>query len=577
MKLLRSGLLLLALLVVASQARAEELTTWVDRNLLKAGETLLLTVRWDGRGAGATPDFSILNRDFEILQPPRRSSHQSFSLINGARSAENYTEYTVTLEPRHTGRLLIPAFSMNGKKSSPIQITVEPLSGEERQLQDETVFFITQVDAQSIYVQSQLHYTVKLFYAIEEPTPSGRRQVTVSGKVPPTPQLADAVIESFGVEKRYQANRNQRRYSVLEWQYLIFPQKSGILHLPPEHFSGEIRLGYGNARRVRAQSQGHSIQVRPKPASYPDGAAWLPARKLHLKESFDTVPPRFAIGEPITRSLKLSAEGILGTALPELPALRLDQARTYADPPRIDEESIQSGIRSQREESTGIVPVSGTELILPEVSLYWWDTQADELKIASLPLQRYQIRPAPAAAAESVAAQPEAVSLPVAEPDFAGHALDLLPWLLPSHLLLILGWLTTVIYYRRSGGSRKSRSARAETGDPDLSGDEAFNRLKKLTGKPAQFRTQLIRWSRLHSGFSHQRHSSLGDLARAFDDPELTDLLGELDQSVHGALRPDNSRTSSPDCKRIIQKLDQLTAAQPQPTRQHSLAPLNPV
>src|SRR5690606_3555993 len=62
--------LLLALL--AGAALASELTASVDRTRVGEGESLTLTLRYQGQALG-DPDFSDLGRDFDILSTQRQS------------------------------------------------------------------------------------------------------------------------------------------------------------------------------------------------------------------------------------------------------------------------------------------------------------------------------------------------------------------------------------------------------------------------------------------------------------------------------------------------------------------------
>lgn len=551
-------------LTTAGQVLAANLTTSVDRNVLKEGETLALKVRLNGKRTNSGLDVAPLEQDFQIDQSPQQSSRQSFTVIDGRRRSSSYTEYTLSLLPKRTGHLVIPSLDLDGFTSRPIQIRVLPLSIQERQTRNQTAFFITEVDAPEIYVRSQLIYTVKLYYAAR--TENGLLPVSVNGSFPPPPQLKDAVIESFGTARRYHANRNQRRYLVHERRYLIFPQSSGELQLPPEQTY--IRWGQPGrpSSRLSVISSGHKIRVKPRPASYPAGAEWLPARNLRLEETFDRTPPGFRVGESVSRTLRLRAEGIVGSGLPPLPALTLDDAKTYADPAVIDEEFTETGIRSARLEVTGIVPTGGQLLRFPEVSVHWWDLETDSLQVALLPGRQYPVTGAPEAVRAPVRTAP-----PIEvqeEPGAAGF--NWLPWLLASHLLLLCGWLASSLYYRQRLTREKSAAAPAESPVP-VSAAEALQKLS-ATEDPAVFRNRLLEWSRL---YWNQRHSSLADVARAFRDPELSQLLAGLELGLYGQYRTGEVQSAPPDCKKILQRLKKLSRKEA-PAAAHGLAALNP-
>ncbi len=90
-------------LCAAASSSWAELSATANRTVLDSNETLQLRVRLDAQAFRSEPDFSPLQKDFEILSNNRQ---QQYSSVNG--KAESYTDWNLTLMPKRTGIILIP-------------------------------------------------------------------------------------------------------------------------------------------------------------------------------------------------------------------------------------------------------------------------------------------------------------------------------------------------------------------------------------------------------------------------------------------------------------------------------------
>ncbi|MDE2051327.1 MAG: BatD family protein, partial [Gammaproteobacteria bacterium] len=112
---------LLSLLLVGCAAVGQafaSVTASLDTSQVAAGDTVQLTLEHDGSTSGQ-PDVAPLQQSFDILGT---SSSTSIELING--SASEKTEVVLTLAPKVTGHLTIPALSWGGEQTRPLALTV---------------------------------------------------------------------------------------------------------------------------------------------------------------------------------------------------------------------------------------------------------------------------------------------------------------------------------------------------------------------------------------------------------------------------------------------------------------------
>ena len=517
-----ANLLLTLTLLLASFAGQASLLTSVDRRQVSDADLLILKVRLENAGTNTAPDFSVLEQDFEIVSINGPQSTSRTSIINGNTTAEVYVLWELSLRARRLGQLIVPSLFVGNQQSSPIVVNVVRQTAEMQRQTSQYVFFETTVDTQDTYVQGQILYTVKLFYVD-----------AVSGDFPPPPALTDAVIEAIEGEQRYETLVNNRRYYVLEKRYAIFPQKSGELIIPRETFAGSRGSNrfFSTGERVMAISNPHTINVKAKPASFPD-ANWLPAKGLALTEGWSQTPPTFTVGEPINRTLTLIVDGVAGSLLPPMTPLTLDKAKTYEDPPTVTEATTTNGIVATQTYTIGIVPTAAGTLELPAIRLYWWNTETDALAYSELPAASFTVK----ASTSTPASIPSLT--PVVPPAAVAAASNASPqpqnrWALISHVLVVvfaLLWLITLGLWWRS------RQTHSQSGKPETPSIATPNTapLTQLTHACRQGQASAARQALFLWGIEQDPSiNSLHELGLHLQSPALITEIDNLERSIY--------------------------------------------
>jgi hypothetical protein len=510
---------MLMLLGIASEAMADALSVEVDRREIHINETLNLVVRYEGRQVNSDPDFSVLNQ-FDILSNNKSTQH---SIINGNVSA--FTEWRLTLAPRNTGQLLIPPLTLRGEHSKPVTITVkeasrDPISGKE------DVFLEISVDKSTVYVQEQFIVTYRLYFNQSVDSLDGGQFSVNQARFEELPRVD------------YQTTLGHTAYGVAEFRYAVFADASGVITIPERTWSirttdqpGMSRFGFGSGRyRLhRAKTDALTITVEPKPADFPSNSPWLPAKSVQLEERWSRSAADFRVGEPITRTVTIRAEGAGAEQLPPL----FDERGTadlkfYPDKPDQDKQLTADGIKSSRTESVAIVPTRAGEVTLPEVSVAWWNTQEKRVERAVLPARTLNIAPAEGQAAAATAA-PRDSAAPLGQYQ-AGNTAPVMvtksgiwPWI--SALLLLCNLITLFIWWRQ-----RNRHAVAETpldNGPSGTVKDALRRLRQACQRrdAAATRGALLDWAQARWG----GRPLLQDIGRARGAVEVQRELGKLE------------------------------------------------
>ncbi len=549
--------ILLAFTFSAAPSYSGELNVSVDRSQIYENETVELTIMGNlelelnfsnllslRNLELPAPDVGNLTDNFEIIDQQQKYNIQS---INGENNAAITWVYTIA--PKKTGSLTIPEFKFKEQTSTPITVNVLAGKGNPTEGRPPLVFLEAEVDKQQAYVQEQLIYTLRLYYADN----------LASGDLS-NPELSNAIIEQVGDQKKYYRMRHNQRYEVIERKFLIFPQQSGELSIAPQTFSGTIIDTRARKRRhVRDRSPEVKVTILP-PASEFTGRTWLPAISLNLSEKWDKAPENLTVGDSLTRTISVQALGLLGSALPPIELSEIDYFKQYPDQPATESKEHQAGVQSSRTDSIAMVAIKEGVATLPEVRIPWWDTINGVERVAIIPSRQIPIG---AGATASTPKQPNVANqnptTPVLPPSNIENAVDsqapkaaintdevqepsdnaLLYGLI---LLLAVGWITTTVFLLRRTTHSKETARVSFDVDEDLTEKAAFQTLiNSVQQKSPQMLGELVQWAKLK--WPEQPLYSIADVKALVANEEFSELITQVEAALY-ASKPDTTWSS---------------------------------
>lgn len=473
-------------------AEVEAVEASVDNNPVMLDEAIRLTVTAQGEADRDAFDSSVLLDDFVV---GRTSVSSRTSMVNFKTTRT--TVWTTTLFPRAVGTFTIPAITIEGKQSRPIEIEVIPVAQGKGQTSRD-YFVTTQADTREVYLNQQILYTAKLHLAtrIEQ----GSLQA---------PELANAEIRQVGEDKQYTDIVNGRRYQVIERNFAVVPQKSGTFTLRGPVFQGEVmaansnqRFGFFNrTQQVNRVGPDITIEVKPVPADI--DYHWLPSEFVGLDEEWPE-QESFTVGEPVTRVLTLTAMGVVEEQLPELPSHYPPGFKLYPDQASTATVEKDNLLIAQRVESLAMIPTRAGDFVLPEVTVPWFNVLTGETEYATLPARTITVAPASAsqstppaeqpqrtAETPAAAAAPDTDRVPLSQPSYSFNL-----YLAGALAIALCGWLGTWLYYR---GRTGAESSPAGTPKPVATTEkQAFSELLRRvdSGEPAAIQASLHDWLR---------------------------------------------------------------------------------
>lgn len=527
----------------------------VDRSIVRMNESFTYVIRAQGDTRGE-PDISPLLEHFEILSgPERRIFIDGLGLgfnNNTTTRVRQSAEWRFVLLPKKEGVVTVPPVRVGGYVTNAITLEVQP-APTSADAGGANYFIELEVSPETIYVQAEAIVTVRLFVGVAADRPT----LTV-----PTITGGEAIVETLRDDVRFSTTRAGRSYSVHERRYAIFPQQVGKLTVGPVIFEAIVQGPNRTAYTVRHPSGTIELDVRPPvapPAAYA-GAEWLPARSLEISETWSDDLSGLTVGEPITRTIVLEADGLIETQLPALDIPAQAGVRQYGEQPEFAREQSREGLRVRRSVRYAVIAQTPGTIELAGVEVPWFNVNAGRWETAMLAPQTLEVQPAPNAAlvtppveAPLETAHTEPAAVPSSAPGY---------WPYVS-LVLALGWAATLaLWWRSSAAARVRAASRADggvlgggraggargaagaaptpAGATQVSGAQAKSERRALRAlraacaadDAAAARTALLDWAALRFPDAPR---SLGALAAAVPENVARPIL-ELEAHLYGAV-----------------------------------------
>jgi len=520
---LKTALTFLILSACASCWAALSLTA--DRTELETNETLQLTVIYGDTVAGE-PDFSPIQRDFEIISNSRQ---QQSSRMNGTSTSS--TSWKMLLLPKRQGQLSIPALSFKGHASNSLKILVRPANSAGNGAVDQPVFTETSIDKNSAYIQEQIILTQRLYTSVQ------LQDLSLSEL-----EIPDVLVQRIG-ETQFQKVIHGKNHLVVEIKFALFPQTAGKLSIPAQRISafeassgGQFGGFFSRGKRILRLTEAKTLDIMPRPAHIAPNQ-WMPSSKLILSQTWSHHSNSLTVGEPITRTINISAQGLTAAQIQPLPTINQEtenkRFKIYPDQPKLEDQQNAQGILGLRSESTAMVPNQEGALTLPAIEIEWWDTLNKRMQTSRLPARSFTVIAADTAPQNNsgdnlAAANNTAPALN--SPSVQSETSPVTRWSLTLNALLIAA-LVALLYLRRTPPRRKTTAPITAIS----SSKQQLKQIEKLAADNSlgAMRDAILQWGA--EAFPEQPPRSLKQLGTIMENDQLLEQFAVLDQQLFKA------------------------------------------
>ena len=316
---------------------------------------------------------------------------------------------------------------------------------------------------------------------------------------------------------------------------------------------------------------------------------WMPTSKLTLVQEWSNQLDQLSVGEPITRTITIAAQGLTAAQILPLPSNESDAYKVYPDQAQLEERADSSGVTGIRRESFALVPNQAGEITLPAINVRWWDTAQQRMQTTSLDAVTLQVAPAKVSNQTAYAPAPAVTSQPIGSLDpnqalaitTAPQPQSLITELASSRmlqfslaingLLLVLLWL---LVFRKTGLQNRGNKNPIDRNGPRLELRQLLNNIDRAAKRSdlASLRDAILAWGRCI--FPDQRVKTLAEIATLLEQPQLQAQFDLLDQALYNDAGDD-----ALDLKQLVQLLrnaivPKQRAGQSSPTAE--LKPLYP-
>ncbi len=421
-------------------------------NPVKQGDAVELVLSSDKSFAGV-PNVDILQKDFVVGGQQSRHSAQ---WING--KGQDLHQLIYTLFPNKSGDITVHGLKVGNELIPDLILNVR---ADAKYATKGSIDLSVECQKTPVYPSQKMLCTVFMDDSIG----------LVDGEIIP-PQSAQGTWEQIMPPLPIASNKTgTNRY---QSTFAFTPKDSGTFQISPFVFQGSARLKTGErqgtniidlmfmafqsssaTQPVGAQSAPFSITVKAKPADYKGW--WLPSPRVTLTESYQ-FPENIAVGEPITRTLTLTAQQVMADNMPVPETSSTDKLKVYTNP--AERHDTPEG--GQVITTMTFVPTQSGEVTLPAIQIPWFDSVHEKTEFASVPEHKIFVTgetisqpqtPTPVAQVAPVSEQEILATQEQAQQPVPAQPSQQLPWLwiiLGLSLAFVFGIIVAVLILKRT-------------------------------------------------------------------------------------------------------------------------------
>jgi hypothetical protein len=472
---LRSALGILAVLLgcLPSVLRAASFTATLDRDTVAVGETVTLSLKFEGGQPKETPGAPNLPN----LQVVSSGTERGFTLENGGVSSR--ISQTYVLAPTQPGQYTIPPFraEIGGQvfTTPALKLTaVKPSASASTPAGDQLAFFKLFIPRKEVYVGEV--FSVEFRVCVREGVANAENIMQSFENYTGCP----IKVEDVTILKTAHANRRRMQvgnavYNVATLVTALSPVKPGALTVTSMDVNLTLQLPTGNRRRDVFDPFGVFQQYderRVALSAEPETLTVLPLPKANVPTNFVSAvgvysmdvnagPTNVATGDPITIKVRISGRGALDSlALPDQGAWR--DFKTYPPTSKL-ETTDPLGLQGTKTFEQVVVPQTTDVKALPPIGFSFFDPEQKQYRTlthASIPLvvRPGGSTPAPVVVAPNRNSQenaPPAQDIVHIKPRLGalaqvGPPLVRQPWFLALQVVPLLAWLSALVWRKRT-------------------------------------------------------------------------------------------------------------------------------
>jgi len=180
-------------------------------------------------------------------------------------------------------------------------------------------------------------------------------------------------------------------YVVQRHSFALYAQRGGRLTVPG------IGVRFGSKSRYDRPVVEHALSTDElvldisAPSGAEPGRPIVAASHLLAEENWKPVPAAASVGDALTRSIRLTADGVPSMLLPAIRFAAPEGVAVYPEEPELRDEMDRGAFRGERVERVTYVLERAGEFELPAIRIRWWDTDVDAWQSREFPAVKIEV------------------------------------------------------------------------------------------------------------------------------------------------------------------------------------------
>lgn len=360
---------------VSKELIANSIRIKTDTQNLYLGDVLVIDI--ESIGLLEELDISPLLTDADFI----RETHGTMISVIDGKVAEIAVR-RIELIPKNEGLIVLGPLSGDTSQglvsSNAFSVTVASSPEDEWLPEPGDVKIEARVNKTNPYVGEQFELEIQLHH-----------QYAVAAESFTLPDFTGFDVTPIHEERRLVNNDTDMRTT--SWRYLLHAQRSGVFELTGPTWQATL---------VRSRVQRHDfavdhapihIEVAAVPDNFPENTWWLAAESLSLSDSWSSDVIQLSAGDEITRTINLTANGVLANHLPEVKPLATRSFHSTPLPIKRSEELISNTTRALGLYEFRMIAESPVSVFLDTVRVPWFNTRTRKIEEAIIPSRRIDI------------------------------------------------------------------------------------------------------------------------------------------------------------------------------------------
>ena len=189
----------------------------------------------------------------------------------------------------------------------------------------------------------------------------------------------------------FAANATERRegvsWSVQRWSIDAFATRDGTLRIPPIDVTVSVSVSAAREYQTTLQTESLTLTIE-QPPELEGLDHWIASPEVTITQNVEGARDVF-LGSAITRRVTVRAQDVMAMFLPPVDDPRVAGLQTYPQPPVLRNSSNRGSLIAERKELTTWIASTPGDLVIPEVSINWWNTttrRLERLSTAPIPV-----------------------------------------------------------------------------------------------------------------------------------------------------------------------------------------------